>query len=603
MAEKILNTRIRNKIDTLANWESSEAILFAGEIAFAKIDTASGNINDVPTVVIKVGDGTHKWSELKYVYAQASDVYAWAKKAQPDYNDLINKPAIPSIPVQSVALESTEDGTYTLKVNGVGTPLKMAGYDELVALVNGKADEEHTHTHDDITDFDTAVNALIAAGNFAVKGQIVDADISASAAIAQSKISGLTSALAGKAALEHDHVVADITDFGTAVDGKISTHNSSGTAHSDIRSAAQAAQTAADGAQDAADAAQAAAEAAQATANAAMPKAGGTFTGAVTFNAGVTVQAPTAEMNPATKQYVDNAVSAAASGSFEVVESYEDLPPTGDPGVIYLVPHTHGEGDSYDEYIYVNNAYEKIGNTDIDLSNYVNAVTGTANAGVVTNITKSGSTITVASQSLATADPTASGTTAVAIDTISQAANGKITATKKNIQITQSQVTGLDTALAGKADTSVTDGLDTRLDAAEASIGTIEGELDDKAPLEHTHEIADVTGLQAALNGKQDSNANLTAIAGLAATAGFVKRTASGFEVDTNDYQTQAEVESQITAHAGVDKVGTVTSVSTTVGGGLKVTDGTSAAVVDIDDTVVFVFDCGTATTNVDSIE
>ena len=596
MAEKILNTRIRNKIDTLANWESSEAILLAGEVAFAKIETASGNINDVPTVVIKVGDGTHKWSELKYVYAQASDVYAWAKKAQPDYNDLINKPSIPSIPVQSVALESTEDGTYTLKVNGSGTPVKMAGYDELVALVGGKANEEHTHTHDDITDFDTAVQALIDAGNFAVKGQIVDADISASAAIAQSKISGLTSALAGKAALEHNHVVADITDFDTAVDGKISTHNGSGTAHSDIRSAAQAAQTAADDAQDAADAA-------QATADAAMPKAGGTFTGAVAFNADVTVQAPTANMNPATKQYVDNAVSAAASGSFEVVESYEDLPPTGKVGVIYLVPHTHGEGDSYDEYIYVNNAYEKIGSTDIDLSNYVNAVTGTANAGVVTNITKSGNTITVASQSLATADPDASGNTAVAIDTISQAANGKISVTKKNIQIPQSQVTGLDTALAGKADTSVTDGLGTRLDAAEASIGTIEGELDDKAPLEHTHEIADVTGLQAALNGKQDSNANLTAIAGLAATAGFVKRTATGFEVDANDYQTQAEVESQITAHAGVDRVGTVTSVSTTVGGGLKVTDGTSAAVVDIDDTVVFVFNCGTATTNVDPIE
>ena len=595
MPNKVLNSRLKLKVDTLENWESSEVILLAGEVAFATITTASGNITDVPTVVMKVGDGTHKWSELKYVYAQASDVYAWAKKTQPDYNDLINKPSIPSIPVQSVALESTEDGTYTLKVNGSGTPLKMAGYDELVALVNGKANEEHTHTHDDITDFDDAVQALIDAGNFAVKGQIVDADISESAAIAQSKISGLTSALAGKAALEHDHVVADITDFGTAVDGKISTHNSSGTAHSDIRSAAQAAQTAADDAQEAADTAQAAAEAAQTTANAAMPKAGGTFTGPVTFQGAATVLAPAGDMNPATKKYVDDAISAAATGEFQVVE---DLPASGNAGVIYLKEHSHGSGDGYDEYIYVEGAWEKIGNTDIDLSNYVNSLGGDADAGVVTNITKAGQTITVSSVSLATSDPTASGTTAVAIDTISQAANGKITATKKNIQIAQSQVTGLSSTLAGKADTSVTDGLDTRLDAAE-------GEIDDlqsgKADGEHTHEIADVTGLQEALNGKQAANANLTAIAGLAATAGFVKRTASGFSVDTNDYQTQAEVESQITAHAGVDKVGTVTSVA--AGAGLKVT-GTASVnpTIGFDDTYTFVIDCGSATKNVAAV-
>lgn len=33
--------------------------------------------------------------------------------------------------------------------------------------------------------------------------------------------------------------------------------------------------------------------------------------------------------------------------------------------------HSHGTGDSYDEYIWVSNAFEKIGNTDIDLSGYV----------------------------------------------------------------------------------------------------------------------------------------------------------------------------------------------------------------------------------------
>lgn len=35
--------------------------------------------------------------------------------------------------------------------------------------------------------------------------------------------------------------------------------------------------------------------------------------------------------------------------------------------------HSHGTGDSYDEYIWLptSNKFEKIGNTDIDLSGYL----------------------------------------------------------------------------------------------------------------------------------------------------------------------------------------------------------------------------------------
>lgn len=38
---------------------------------------------------------------------------------------------------------------------------------------------------------------------------------------------------------------------------------------------------------------------------------------------------------------------------------------------IYLKAHEHGTGDSYDEYIYTAGKWEKIGNTDIDLSGYL----------------------------------------------------------------------------------------------------------------------------------------------------------------------------------------------------------------------------------------
>lgn len=72
--------------------------------------------------------------------------------------------------------------------------------------------------------------------------------------------------------------------------------------------------------------------------------------------------------NYATKSYVDSAVGAITGIDFQIVSS---LPTTGVKGTIYLVSHSHGTGDSYDEYIYVNNSWEKIGNTDIDLSGYV----------------------------------------------------------------------------------------------------------------------------------------------------------------------------------------------------------------------------------------
>lgn len=61
---------------------------------------------------------------------------------------------------------------------------------------------------------------------------------------------------------------------------------------------------------------------------------------------------------------------------YRVVES---LPQTGVRGTIYLIAHEHGERDTYDEYLWVIDKYEKIGNTDIDLSGYIPVVTGANN--------------------------------------------------------------------------------------------------------------------------------------------------------------------------------------------------------------------------------
>ena len=155
-------------------------------------------------------------------------------------------------------------------------------------------------------------------------------------------------------------------------------------------------------------------EAVQAIADAAMPKAGGAFTGAIT------IQAPAEDMNPATKKYVDDAISGITEFEFSVVDV---LPKTGEKGIIYLVAHAHGTGDIYDEYIWVTDKFEKIGNTDIDLSQY-------------------------AKKADLEAGPFAVGA-GETVKSISEA-NGIISVEKQTIAIEQNQVNGLADALAGK---------------------------------------------------------------------------------------------------------------------------------------------------------
>lgn len=82
---------------------------------------------------------------------------------------------------------------------------------------------------------------------------------------------------------------------------------------------------------------------------------------------------------------VSSAISTALSGitgfSFSVENS---LPASGTAGTIYLIAHSHGTNDGYDEYIWVNNAFEKLGHTDIDLSGYIATTDVVSNAEIDT---------------------------------------------------------------------------------------------------------------------------------------------------------------------------------------------------------------------------
>ena len=135
-------------------------------------------------------------------------------------------------------------------------------------------------------------------------------------------------------------------------------------------------------------------------------------------------------------------LAALVSGAFEVVSlNQSGKPDVANPStkIIYLTKSSSaGLTDPYTEWIYtgtdgeaaVASKWEIIGETSMDLSGYKTKQT-------------------------AKTDPTASGTTITAIDTITQDANGEITATKKTIRSATTSQTGV-VQLAGSIGATVT---------------------------------------------------------------------------------------------------------------------------------------------------
>ncbi len=68
-----------------------------------------------------------------------------------------------------------------------------------------------------------------------------------------------------------------------------------------------------------------------------------------------------------TQSEVNNLIGQIKTISIEVVDT---LPTTGEDNKIYLVPKEGSTGDVYNEYIWVNNTWELIGTTQVDLTGY-----------------------------------------------------------------------------------------------------------------------------------------------------------------------------------------------------------------------------------------
>lgn len=88
MADKILNTRLQLRYDSLANWKEKNPLLKPGEMAIAYLapsHTTTTPDNGTHAVIFKVGPGNY--NDLPFASALAADVYGWAKRSEEEFAD------------------------------------------------------------------------------------------------------------------------------------------------------------------------------------------------------------------------------------------------------------------------------------------------------------------------------------------------------------------------------------------------------------------------------------------------------------------------------------------------------------------------------------
>lgn len=110
---KELNTRIRLKYDTLANWNTNKSvILLEGEVGLCYVPAiTTGTTTTAPTVLFKVGDGAKTWEKLPWGAGLAADVPSWAKAASaPADSNTIYKIVQDNTDKHKFTLQSQEKG-------------------------------------------------------------------------------------------------------------------------------------------------------------------------------------------------------------------------------------------------------------------------------------------------------------------------------------------------------------------------------------------------------------------------------------------------------------------------------------------------------------
>ena len=523
---KNLNTRIALKYDSYENWTHHNPILLKGEVAIAELPVsenkpgtgepnAAGStpaIQNAPNILIKVGDGTNHYNDLKFVSALAADVYSWAKAAtKPTYSageitglkDYIGQQIQDTNTQYRIVAVNGAAYSYKLQKKDIGDTdysdvagslISLADVDSRLGTLeaaigdNGTVQEQINAAIGGLDYGDAAVaNQFVTEvketdGVIAVKrAALVEADIPA---LSQSKVTGLVDALASK----QDNLEFEGTY--NASTNKVATESTISNAIATLDSRT---------AEDAASATKVVAEVTQADGIVTVQKVAvadilpdvedteNGFVVAVSQTDGkiaVTHKAATEVLgfegnydktsNPiATRQYVLDSV-ADLNGAMHFRGTVDADPTTTTP------TGTYKAGDvvlfGYDEYVYNGSKWIPLGNESIyakktDVADDFTAVRGematqktNLEAKIATDIntakTELTGAINTAIQGLEKDDTAVAGQFVTAVSE----ADGVITVNRAALKasdipnIEQSQVNGLETALAGKQNNLEIDG-------------------------------------------------------------------------------------------------------------------------------------------------
>ena len=216
--EKIFNTRVLLKTDTLENWNNSTLALKKGEIAIATVAATAGTGLTEPVVMIKIGeDGVKTFNELPWnFYAKASDVIA-ACKSESALTDFVNN-VIAGAGIATDEALATLTGRVTTAEGDIDALEALVGNTSVdtqsaqaVSAAIGEGGSVTEKIAAEIQKLDVEDNAV--AGKYVSAVSEADGKIT----VTRADLPDYTNVYAAK---EHDHAIADVTGLQDALDNK-----------------------------------------------------------------------------------------------------------------------------------------------------------------------------------------------------------------------------------------------------------------------------------------------------------------------------------------------------------------------------------------------